>query len=1045
MRNTNDYRHGYWRSLEHRAMSHDEEADTWREHPEKPEGTDVSAGSLSRRRFFGVSASGAALAGAVATTGCIRKPKENILPFSERPEDMIPGKPLYYASAFALGGSVTGVLVESQDGRPTKIEGNPKHSGSQGATCVYAQASILDMYDPDRTRSPMQGEEAIGWDVAEAAVSDLVKAKAAAQGKGLAIVTGYVTSPTMRAQLATMKGRMPEAKIYIDDSMAPMNTIAAAETIGGKGARVVRSLQNTYVVAAFDSDFLVSEVDSVRLAREWAKTRRVTRTPDLAKNGGKVGGEYMSRLYVVEPHLTPTGMMADHRRRAKGSAVGDALLALAKALDAAGLAWPGETAAVAKGLPAGSVDDATAQMIAALAKDLMDPANKGRSAIMVGERQPAWVHAVGLLIDAALGNIAAGPNVTGSARWMVDAHAVDAEPISNLTNADTIFVFEANPAYDAGKAEVIAAANTVHFGLYRDETAQAAKYHIPTSHWVEAWGDTRAFDGTIALQQPLIAPVFNTSSSLEWMSVLAGGQLVDGYSLVKFHHKAEGPGADKAWRRWLHDGVATSQPREPLPPQLDGWGEIPKLISAGRQPVDGMEVNFHLCPKVGDGRYGNNAWMQELPHPMTKLTWDNAAYVSAATAEKLGVATGDLLNVGAGGGSMQIPVFIAPGQAEDTISVALGYGHNWGQTANEVGFDTYAIRPYGTWFSAADISKAGGEHELVSTQDYGRMKPPSLIFDYPERPIVVENDVAGWAKDPTFVEKVNLMTRDRLHHLWEPPKLAGKQQWAMSVDLNTCTGCNACVIACQAENNIPVVGKKQVSNGREMHWIRIDRYFRGDENEPTAVVQPMMCQHCESAPCETVCPVAATTHSPEGLNDMAYNRCIGTRYCSNNCPYKVRRYNFFHYNLNLRPGWLNDDEDGARLAQLQKNPDVTVRFRGVMEKCTYCVQRINQAKIEAHVAGRDKVADGAIITACQQVCPTGAIVFGDKEDPDSAVSRAKANSRDYQVLRDLNNGPRTTYLARIRNPHPELESTAAREDEAGGGHGEGEAEAGHGA
>jgi molybdopterin-containing oxidoreductase family iron-sulfur binding subunit len=1045
MKNLKDFRHGYWRSLEHRAMSHDEEADSWRENVEPPAGTDVAISSLSRRRFVGVSASGAAIAGVTATSGCIRKPQENILPFSERPEDMIPGKPIYYTSVYTLGASVAGVLVESQDGRPTKIEGNPRHSGSQGATSAFAQASILDVYDPDRTRSPMRGDEAIGWDVAEAEIGALLEAKAKTAGRGLALVVDYVASPTMRAQIEAFRGRFPEAKVFIDDAMAPHNATVAAETVGGEGARVVRSLGNAHVVAAFDSDFLASEVDAVRVAREFAKTRRVTRTPDLATHGGKVGGDYMSRLYVVEPHLTSTGMMADHRVRSKGSAVGEALLALAKELDTRGVPWAADTAGVAKALPAGAVDEATAKLMAVLASDLLDEANKGRSAILVGERQPAWVHAVGLLIDAALGNLAVGQNVTGSARWMLDAHATKAESIAGLAaaSADTIVCMGTNPAYDAGLSSVLSGATTIHFGLYRDETGLAAKYHIPLSHWVEAWGDARALDGTVSIQQPLIAPLFNTSSSLEWMSMLATGRLVDGYSLVKFHHKASAGESfsDRQWRRWLHDGIATSQPREPLPPRLEGWGEIANLIASGRQVVDGMEVDFHLCPKLGDGRFANNAWMQELPHPMTKLTWDNAAYVSKATAEKIGVASGDLVNIEAGGGTLQIPVFIAPGQADDTLSVGLGYGREWGSVATGAGFNANAIRPVGVWYSAANVSVAGGTYELASTQDYGTMKPPALIFDFPERPIVIENDVAGWSEDPTFVEKVNLMTKDRLHHLWEPPKLAGKQQWAMSIDLNTCTGCNACVVACQAENNIPVVGKKQVLNGREMHWMRIDRYFRGDENEPTAVVQPMLCQHCESAPCETVCPVAATVHSPEGLNEMAYNRCIGTRYCSNNCPYKVRRYNFFHYNLNLRPGWLDDDEDGSRLRQLQKNPDVTVRFRGVMEKCTYCVQRINEAKIEAHVAGQDKVADGAIITACQQVCPTGAIVFGDKEDPDSAVSRAKANSRDYQVLRDLNNGPRTTYLARIRNPHPDLESSVASwSNEAAG-----EGEAGHGA
>lgn len=1022
MRDLKAYRHGYWRSLEHRAVSHDVEADGWKEFQpgaDQPpaEALGASLGrAVGRRKFFGVMGASAALAGATATTGCIRKPKEQILPFAERPEDLIPGKPLYYSSAVAELGSVVGVMVESQDGRPTKIEGNPRHSGSQGAASVLAQATMLELYDPDRTRAPLEGEEVRDWTATRDAVTALVEGFVAKQGKGLALVMRHVGSPLQHKQLQLLRGRLPQARLFVDDPTAPANATAAAELVGGEGARAFYSLADTRVVFAADSDFLGIETDHVRLSREWAKTRRVQRTSDE-----------MSRLYVVEPHLTGTGTMADHRLRLKGSQVGDVLIALAKQLEGQ-VTWPSGAQGVVAGLPDVALDEATQKFVAALGKNLL--AEKGKGAVLVGERQPAWVHALGSLLNAGLGNSGTGQ------RWLTDRETATVfEPVSALaaaTDIEAVLCFDTNPAYDTpaalGLEAKLAQLTTVHFGLHRNETAKAAKWHVPVSHWLEAWGDLQGIDGTVAIQQPLIAPLHDTWSLTEWLGLVATGSMLDGFSLVKYGYAERlGPAfSDKTWRRWVHDGVVTGIPREPVIPVLD-WKGLPEAVSAGRQPVEGTEIDFHLCPKVLDGSLGNNAWLQELPHPLTKLVWDNAAFVSAAQAKAWGIADGDLLTVTVGGQSLSIPAFVAPGQAEGTVSITIGYGHDWGTVAKDVGFDSYQIQPLVAsgglaWFAAGKADPAGGNHVLVSTQDYGRLKPPVLMgMDYPERPIVLEATRDEWAQKPDFVEDANMIPKERLKHLFDSPVLTGKQQWGMSIDLNTCTGCNACVVACQSENNIPVVGKEQCGNGREMHWIRIDRYFRGDEDNPTAVVQPMACQHCESAPCETVCPVAATTHTPEGLNDMAYNRCIGTRYCSNNCPYKVRRYNFFNYNLNLRPGeFWNDDADGARIQQLQKNPDVTIRFRGVMEKCTYCVQRINQHKIDAHVAGLDKVADGVIVTACQQTCPSGAIVFGDVADPDSAVSQTKANSRDYTVLRDLNNGPRTTYLARIRNPNPEL-------------------------
>jgi Fe-S-cluster-containing dehydrogenase component len=1004
-------------------MGHDEEADGWKEFAPGADKPPADAASLTRRKFVGVMGASAALAGATATTGCIRKPREEILPFNERPEDLIPGKPLFYASAMPELGSALGLMVESQDGRPTKIEGNPRHSGSQGAASVLAQATVLDLYDPDRTRMPLEGagdEAAVrDWAATRDAVAALVDGFVAKQGKGLALVLRHVSSPIHHKQLAQLRERLPQVRLFIDDPTAPAHAIAAAELVGGAGARAFYSLADTRVVFAADSDFLGLEHDHVRLTHEWAATRRVKHTSDE-----------MSRLYVVEPHLTSTGTMADHRLRIKGGQVGDVLIALAKALEGQ-VNWPATAQGVVAGLPDPTLDETTRKFVAALAKNLL--VEKGKGAVLVGERQPAWVHALGTLVNAGLGN-----NGNGQ-RWLLDRETTALEPVSALaaaTDIQAVLCLDTNPAYDTpatlGLADKLAKLTTVHFGLYRDETGKLAKWHVPVSHWLEAWGDVQGTEGTVAIQQPLIAPLHDTWSLTEWLSLLATGSIVDGYSLVKLGY-AERMGAafsDKTWRRWVHDGVVTGIPRESVLPVLD-WKGLTDAVSRGRgRPTEGTEIDFHLSPKVADGRYGNNGWLQELPHPITKIVWDNAALVSAATAKGLGIADGDLLTVTVGSRSLTLPAFVAPGQAEGTVSIEIGYGHDWGAVAKDVGFDTYEIHPLEeggglAWFVGGQVAVAGGNHLVVTTQDYGRLKPPVLISEdilaFPERPIVLEATRDEWVKNPDFIEDANLMPKERLRRLWDPPVLTGKQQWGMSIDLNTCTGCNACVVACQAENNIPVVGKDPCSMGREMHWIRIDRYFRGDEDNPTVVVQPMLCQHCEAAPCETVCPVAATTHSPEGLNDMAYNRCIGTRYCSNNCPYKVRRFNFFAYNTGLRPGsFWTDDPDGARLQQLQKNPDVTIRFRGVMEKCTYCVQRINQAKIAAHVAGQEKVADGVIVTACQQTCPAGAIVFGDIADPDSAVSQTKANSRDYQVLRDLNNGPRTTYLARIRNPNPEL-------------------------
>lgn len=1058
---TNDkkyYGSTYWRSLAQREMTYDQAADGWREFspltkrlpiagakqaedPEPEVSLDqlVAPDGVSRRRFFSVVGASAALAG---VTGCVRKPKEHILPFTERPEDLIPGKSMFYASAIQHGAQVEGIVVESHDGRPTKIEGNAKHMGSQGATSAWTQASVLEIYDPERTRVALSGvgEAAQPATMADAraALGKLLDGAAKGGGARLGLCMRYPSSPIVRAQLAKFTERFPQAQVFVSDELVPWNAFAAAELIAGKGARAYHHLEKTTVVFAADSDFLGTDTDSVRMSREWSKTRRVVGPTD-----------FISRLYVVEPHLTGTGVMADNRRRVRGSQVGEVMIALARELAKnPDVALP--AGAAVDGLPKAALEPELQAFVVALAKDLTSAENRGKSAILVGPRQPAWVHVLGLLIDVALGNQKPGPVPSspealdakkpnpgsGSLRWRVDANVPAFADLGALGEAvksgklETLLCIGTNPAYegtgDLGLAAALAKLTVVHMGLHRDETARLASWHIPVSHYLEAWGDVEAIDGSISIQQPIIEPLHDTYSVAELVGFIATGKMIDGYSLLKGYWGGEAGAqfSDRIWRQWVHDGLVSGIPREPAVPEQSGWADALAAVGKRKAPAGGTEIDFHVDPKVADGRFAANGWLQELPHPVTKITWDNPAYVSAATAAKLGVKNGDFVEVKLGGGAVKLPVWIAPGQADDTVSVSLGYGRIGAPVAEGAGFDVNPLRSWGArWIAeGATVSAAGGSYALASTQDYGSMKPPSYMgVEFEERPIVLERTRAEFKAEPNFVEKANLMERSRLQHLWDPPKLTGKQQWGMSIDLNTCTGCNACVVACQAENNIPVVGKDQVLRAREMHWMRIDRYFRGDEDNPTAVVQPMACQHCEAAPCETVCPVAATTHSPEGLNDMAYNRCIGTRYCSNNCPYKVRRFNYLAFNLDVRPSpfWTNDP-DGAWLSQMQKNPDVTVRFRGVMEKCTYCVQRIQEAKIESHVAGRDLVEDGRIVTACQQVCPTEAIVFGDIRDPDSKVSKAKRSPRDYQVLRDLNNHPRTSYLARIRNPNPDL-------------------------
>ena len=1029
----------YWRSLA------DHDGTLRPQHDEFPglaeSGSDglVPATALARRKFMGILGASTALAG--LTTGCLRKPVEHIVPLAKRPEDSIPGQSVYYASAYQAGGTVLGVLVESQDGRPTKIEGNPRHSGSLGATDMNAQGSVLDLYDPARSRTPLrskakgEAQEPTDWDTVFTELGATIKGLRGKQGQGLALVVPTILSPSLKDQLKTFTTNFPKARIFDGDSAGTANQVAGTELLAGPGARFTVHLQGARVIFAADSDFLSTEQDHVRLQREYAAGRDATTAAEAAN---------MNRLYVVEPHFSVTGAQADHRLRMRASQVGAVLVALARELKVSSKIAGAE--AVLDNLPEAPLSEAETKFVKALAKDLLaaKEARDANSVVLVGERQPAWVHALGLVINTMLGNLGS------SIRLRQDDGTIKVEPIAELGAAlgagvDTVIAIECDPAFTApgelDLANKLKAATVIHLGQYNDATGKLAAWHLPATHFLEAWGDVEAGDATISIVQPLIAPLHQSKSALEFLAWIASDAQVDGYSLVQgYWRRALGAmWSDKVWRRWLHDGVVQGVPRSggnPMPREFD---KLAAALKAASFAADKIEVNFHLDPRILDGRHANNAWLQECPHPMTKLTWDNAAYVSINTARKLGVENCDLVTVQVGGRAVQVPVWIAPGQADDTVSLSVGFGRDGiGIVAEGSGVNVYPLQAAANrWFTAGEVVKFGGKRKIYSTQDWGSLSPaidtastrddmdPKLSNagrGYPDRPIVRETTVAGFKADNHFAMKGDLMPADRLVSLWDhnshpdfgAPALTGKQQWGMVIDLNKCTGCSACTVACQAENNIPVVGRAQVANGREMHWIRLDRYYSGAKEDPEAVVQPMLCQHCETAPCENVCPVAATAHSPEGLNDMAYNRCIGTRYCANNCPYKVRRFNFLNFS---RDAANSDDE---KLLWMQKNPNVTVRFRGVIEKCSYCVQRIQEAKIQAHVAGEDTVKDGVIVVACQQVCPSEAITFGDVADPTTKVSKIKAGARNYGVLTDLNTRPRTTYLARVRNPNPEL-------------------------
>ena len=989
----------YWRSVERLLDSpaiQEQEAAGYHQRvgEEFPVGASDAPEGVSRRTMLSVMGASFALA---AGAGC-RRPETEIVPYVQAPETHVPGRARLYATTMTLGTQALGVLAESHQGRPTTIDGNDLHPAARGAAGVWAQASILDLYDPDRSRGVVSGRSgalaASSWDDFAAAWGEIAAGLAEDGGASLAVIIGAFASPTRARLLAALRERYPQARIVVHEPAGDGNVFAGLRRATGRPQAPAYDLAAARVIAALDADLLGGSLEAAGHGKGWAAGRRA----------GADGGA-MNRLYAVESTLTVTGANADHRLRLPRRHIGGFVAALAEALGTG-----------AAGLSSEGLSEEARAKAGVLAEDLR---SAGSAALVAaGPAQPPAVHAAVYALNQVLG--AADTTVRyrplEAVAWD-DPEAGGLQELAETLRAQapgeaggirTVVALGTNPAY-TGPGELKLARRLgevetlIHLGGHRDETGHLATWHLPEAHYLEAWGDAVAADGTASLVQPLIEPLYGAKSALELLGLMASGELRSGYELVRETHGAGDSGEPlEAWRTALHDGIVPETGAAPLAAVAETAADAASpAAEPGENPAatdDGLEVTFHPSPAVYDGRFANNGWLQELPDPITKVTWDNAALVSPATAQELGVERGSILTLTVQGQKLTVPVFVLPGQADGSIALELGFGRtDAGRVANGVGFSAYRVRPAASpWTAAVRVSSRRGHHELVQTQEHWSLEG---------RTFVREATVEEYAAHPDFAHEPD-KHHPPLGSMWEDNVWDEGYQWGMAIDLNTCIGCNACAVACQAENNVPIVGREQVNRGREMHWLRVDRYFTGSPEDPEVVFQPLPCMHCENAPCEQVCPVAATVHDSEGLNVMVYNRCIGTRYCSNNCPYKVRRFNFFNYT-----------KDTPEVMELANNPDVTVRSRGVMEKCTYCTQRIQEAKFNAKRAGRP-VLDGEVRTACQQTCPTDAIVFGDVNDPETEVSRWKADERDYVLLGELNNRPRTSYLAKLRNPNP---------------------------
>jgi MoCo/4Fe-4S cofactor protein with predicted Tat translocation signal len=1037
----------YWRTLEELSDEPGFQEMLEREFPRQAgEWTDP----VSRRGFLKLMSASLALAGLSA---CTRQPEEAIVPYVQQPEDLVPGKPLFYATARPTPFGAYPLLVESHMFRPVKVEGNPDHHISKGATDAQSQASILDLYDPDRTQAVMYNgglPSRRGQNPGERTWGDflndlrpLLALEKSRGGAGLRILTETIISPTLGNQIRGILQAYPQAKWY---QYEPINRDAAragSRMAFGQYVEPQYNLAAADVIVSLDADFLSGShfPNFLKLARDYVSRRKL----DGPQNAN------LSRMYVVESQTTTTGGKADHRLAMRASDIEQFASALAGALGAGG---------------GGNVPQNARKLFDALVKDLQ--AAGGRSVIIPGEQQPASVHVLAAAINGALGNVGKTVAYTDPVEMVPTEHVAGIRELTADMNAgrvNMLLMIGVNPVFNAPiDLNFEVALNKVGFraalSTHRDETTQLCHWHIPMAHYLESWSDARAFDGTVSIIQPLIAPLYGGKTAHEMIAALSDSPGKTPYELVREYWQAQAKPADlnSWWRQVVHDGYIPNSAFAPKTVSAKGGGATPS------KPAGDLEVVFRPDPSIHDGRFINNGWLQELPKLITKLTWDNAALMSLATYqqffgdEKWRPGRSQVVELTVGGRKVNAPVMVVPGHPDKSITVHLGYGRAvTGRVGSGTGFNAYTLRTSEhPALNTVAIAKTGDTYPLGTTQHHhlidangsGTDKGPQGSSETGnaaiERKVVRAATIEEFKADPhrfkdhyfyarkgmseeqarKAEEDLTLFGENGYAHWTEDPAKTPlkdfNHQWGMAIDMNSCIGCNACIAACNAENNIPVVGKEQVLVGREMIWLRIDTYFEsaaGDVANPRAYFQPVPCMQCENAPCEPVCPVAATVHSPEGLNNMVYNRCVGTRYCSNNCPYKVRRFNFLLYS-----DWETESLHSMR------NPDVSVRSRGVMEKCTYCVQRINEGRIQAEKQNR-KVRDGEVLTACQQTCPTDAIIFGDINDPNSAVSKLKKQERNYAMLAEINTRPRTTYLASVRNPNLALEPTKHGESE----------------
>jgi MoCo/4Fe-4S cofactor protein with predicted Tat translocation signal len=980
----------FWRSIDELADTAEFQAAVEQEfHASAQEWVDP----VSRRGFLKLMGASMALAG---LAGCTKQPDEPIYPYVKAPEDLVLGKPNYFATMHPLPTGGVPVLVKSDAFRPIKIDGNPEHAYNRGGSDVFSQGSLLDLYDPDRSKHTIYRGEDRQW--TEFAQQLRLKAAASKDGTGLYFLSATITSPTLARQWKAVQAAYPKATLVQYDP-------AIAGTWLAKGVNVQYDLSAADVIVSLDADFLSGAAypGFHKLVADYAARRK------QPENG-------MNRLYAVESSTTTTGMKAEHRLGLRASEVPAFAAALAQAIGAPGAgaeqyAWTAEQV----------------KFLNALAKDLK--ASAGRSAVIPGLYQDESLAALAVAINTALGNVGKTVTVSSEPSLPLPSDQVaDLKALVGALNAgkvDWLVILNANPIYTApadldflsafNKANVVA-----HLGSHLDETGQIAHWHIPAAHYLETWSDARAYDGTVSVVQPLIDPLYGGKSAHDVFQTLLDEPMLSAYEAVRLTQRSTiKSDFETGWRKVLHDGwIAGTTYASGGAAKAGGESKVPAPASK-----DAIEIIFRPDPNVYDGRWSNVGWLQELPKPVTSLSWDNAAIVSGATLSKLGLEEDDIVELAVGKGTVKAPVIVAPGHPDNSVTVYLGYGREFaGRVGSGAGFNAYLIRPtWGHFYATGTVKKLDGKWGVAITKSHYQDHRGKNLTEHGDqnwslegvealgpRGIIRYATLEEFKANPAFAQEGEGRDTPDMGTSLFPNWTYPQNKWAMSIDMNSCTGCNACIVSCYAENNIPVVGKQQVRIGRNMQWLRIDAYFEGDLAAPRAHFQPMTCQHCENAPCEQVCPVGATVHTPEGLNMMVYNRCVGTRYCSNNCPYKVRRFNFLLYS----------DYETESL-KLMRNPDVSVRSRGVMEKCSYCVQRINGAKIESDKENRP-IRDGEIQTACQQACPAKAIVFGNLNDPASKVAKLHAMQRTYQVIADQNTRPRTRYIAEVLNPNSEL-------------------------